>query len=68
MTTLEKDSDAKRFATLQAHAALSGITVHQIEGDFVPTIYIATKWALTRELRSLDAVAKWLETVTGVRV
>lgn len=65
MTRPPEPHDPKRFATLQARAALSGITLHRIEGDLSPVVYIATKWALTRELRDLDAVKKWLDRVTG---
>lgn len=57
---LEPD-DRKRFATLEARAALSGITLHRIwGGEFAPSVYVASKWALTRELRDLDVVEQWL--------
>ena len=57
--------DQKRLATLTARAALAGITMHHIEGDFVPNIFLVTKWALTREFTDLDAVECWLDMVTG---
>lgn len=56
----------KRFATLQARAALAGITLHQLEGDFGATIYIATRWSLTKQMDDLDEVGAWLDRVTGV--
>lgn len=59
------DVDRKRLATLCARAALAGITLHHIEGDFVPNVFIVSKWALTREFTDLDAVEKWLDLVTG---
>ena len=67
MTHPHESHDLKRFTTLQALAALSGVTLHRIEGGLTPVIYIATKWAQTRELHDLDAVAAWLNNVTGVR-
>ena len=45
--------------------ALVGVTVHRIEGDFLPEVFIATKWALTREFTDMDALAAWLTRVTG---
>ena len=57
--------ERKRFNTLQAAAALSGITLHQLEDDHGAPIYIATRWAMTKQLSTLDEVALWLERVTG---
>ena len=57
----------KRLATLRAQCALAGVVLHQIENDHGKTVYIVSKWALTRELADLDAVSAWLEKVTGVR-
>ena len=65
MTRPPESPDTKRFATLQARAALAGISLHRIERDFSPMVYIATKWALTRELRGLDAVEQWFDRVMG---
>lgn len=58
-------ADAKRFATLQAVAALSGVMLHRIEGDFSPLIYIASEGCYTRQLDDLDQVARFLEKRTG---
>lgn len=57
----------KRLATLVARAALAGVTLHHTEGDFVPDLYIVSRWALTREFTDLDAVERWLDAVTGER-
>lgn len=59
--------DRKRLATLTARAALAGITLQCIEGDFGADIFIVTHphWALTRQLESLDEVERWLDQVTG---
>ena len=59
--------DTKRLATLMARAALLGVTLHHTEGDFVPHIFLETKWALTREFTDLDAVERWLDMVAGRR-
>ena len=56
---------AKRFATAQALAALHGVTLHQLEGDDGRPVFIATRWAMTKQLDSLDAVDAWLARVTG---
>ena len=52
------------FATL---GALAGIVLSAIENDHGETIYIVSKWALTRELPDLEAVSPWFQKVTGVR-
>ena len=57
----------KRLATLRARCALAGVVLHQIENDHGKTVYIVSKWALTRELADLNGVSGWLEKVTGVR-
>lgn len=57
----------KRFATLQAQCALAGVSLHQLENDYGETVYIVARWAMTRELANLDAVATWLDRVTGVQ-
>jgi hypothetical protein len=55
----------KRLVTLVARAALIGVAVHCIEGDFYREVFIATKWALTREFTDLDSLEAWLDRVTG---
>ena len=57
----------KQYATLRARCALAGVVLHQIENDHGKTVYIVSRWALTRELPDLDAVAAWLDCVTGVQ-
>ena len=57
--------DQKRLATLAARAALNGITLHHTSGDFVPNLFVVSKWALTREFTNLDDVQDWLDLVTG---
>ena len=60
-------STNKLFATLQARCALAGATLHQLQNDHGNTIFIVSRWALTRELADLDAVASWLDRVLGVK-
>lgn len=61
------DVKRKRFATAQATAALRGITLRRIEGDFGQQ-YIATFHALTKAFDDLAEVESWLERVDGRRV
>jgi hypothetical protein len=58
----------KPFANLQAVAALHGVALHQIEGDNGQPLYIATRWAMTKQLDTLPEVAAWLSMVTGKKV
>ena len=60
-------STDKLFATLQARCALAEVTLHQLENDHGNTVFIVSRWALTRELQDLDAVASWLDRVLGVK-
>lgn len=57
----------KPFANLRARCALAGIALSAIENDNGKTVYIVSKWALTRELPDLESVSAWLEKVTGGR-
>lgn len=55
----------KTYATLQARAALEGITLHRIDGDFGRPVYIATRWAMTKQFDGLGEVEIWLDEVVG---
>ena len=57
----------KQYATLQARCALAGVTLYPLENDHGNTVYIVSRWALTRELTDLNAVSAWLDKVTGVQ-
>lgn len=59
-------NNLKRFATLQARAALAGITFHRLEGDFGHLVYVATRGAMTCHFDDLDDVADWLDGVPAV--
>lgn len=60
-------ADAKRLATATARAALRGIVVHVIDGDFLPQRYIATRWALSKEFKRIEDLESWLDLVTGAK-
>lgn len=64
---VQGDFTAKRFATLRARAAIAGVTLYAIENDHGAPRYIVSRWNLTRELSSLDAVERWLDLTTGRR-
>ena len=57
----------KQMATLCARCALAGVTLYPLENDHGHTVFIVSRWALTRELPDLDAVSAWLDRVTGVQ-
>lgn len=61
-------TDLKRLCTLNAQAALAGVTLHKLDGDFGVPIYVASRWAMTKQLESLDEVEAWLARVTGKAV
>jgi len=54
----------KRWANLQARAALAGIAAHRIERDGAE-VYLVSRWALSREFTSLDDLERWLDQVGG---
>lgn len=60
-------ADEKRLATATARAALRGITVHAIDGDFLPRRFIATRWALSKEFRRIEDLECWLDRVMGAK-
>ena len=60
-------STDKQLATLQARCALAEVSLHQLENGHGQKVYIVFRWALTHELQDLDAVASWLDRVTGVK-
>jgi hypothetical protein len=54
-------SDPKAFSTLQARAALAGITLSVVPNDGGRIVFIVTRWALTREFSHLRDVIAWLD-------
>ena len=57
----------KQLATLRASAALAGIAMNAIEDDYGSIVFIVSRWAMTRQIDTLEAVADWLDSVTGGR-
>jgi hypothetical protein len=60
------DNERKRFATLQARAAIAGHEVRREPVDGGGWLYVMRRWGMRRELLSLDDVQAWLDGVTGV--
>ena len=56
----------KRFNTLRARLALAGWVLNSIAVEDGPVTYLASRWGMTRDLASLDAVAMFADRV-GVR-
>lgn len=65
MTHPNELHDLKRFTTLQARAALSGVTLYRLDGNVGTPVYIAMRWGLTKQLDDLNEVETWLDRVTG---
>lgn len=59
-------TDKKRLANLRARAALVGVVLHALESDYGEMVYIFSRWAMTRQLDSIEAAERWLDGVTGV--
>ena len=57
---------AKQLATLTAKCALAGVTLIESTDDRGRPAYVVSRWALTRQLATLDDVRDWLAQVTGV--
>lgn len=61
----QRAGDDKRFATLRAHLALKGYSLHRTAADDGPVCFYVTRWGMARELRDLAAVARFLDQVEG---
>ena len=57
----------KRLATLTARAALAGVVLTATTDDHDNTVYVTTRWALTKTMPSLNAVEQWLDTFVEVQ-
>ena len=60
--------EGKAFATLAARFALAGHTLTHSNPADGAVLYYAGRSGKTRELANLDAVAFWLDRVTGVKL
>jgi hypothetical protein len=52
--------ESKQFSTWAARAALRGVEMRRTIDDHGDEIVIATRWALTKELQSVDQVEDFL--------
>ena len=55
----------KAFATLQARAALAGVALSRLQDDRGNEVFIASKWALTKQLATLAEVEQLLVRIGG---
>lgn len=55
----------KKFATLQARAALVGHALHEIITADGQARYLASRWGLTRELPTIEDVRQFVEQIGG---
>lgn len=60
-----EDAARKEFATLQATAALRGFRLDRIEADDGGVAYVITRWALTKQINSLDELRAFVEQIGG---
>ena len=58
---------AKQLATLTARCALAGVTLIETTDDRGRPAYVVSRWALTRQLATLDDLREWLDHVTGAQ-
>ena len=69
-TTQRRDSrpDPQRLANIRARAALAGVQIHVFDDECTgKTIFVVSRWAMTRQLESLHALEEWLSMVLGSR-
>lgn len=57
--------DDKAFATLQAKAALIGVSLVRSTDEHDHEVFIVSKWAMTRQLDSVQQVEHLLSRMTG---
>lgn len=61
------DAERKAWATVQARAALAGITATLIDTDDGRPQLICSKWSLTRAFETAAQAGEWLDRVVGVK-
>ncbi len=59
--------DPKAFATLQAKAALVGVSLVRSTDEHDREVFIASKWAMCRQLDTVEAVEQLLNRMNGER-
>ena len=55
--------DPKTIATLKARAALAGVALSVTDDDHGQPLFVASKWAMTRQLASVDEVEQFLQRI-----
>lgn len=55
----------KRYSTARARMARLAGALHRIEDDRGATVWIATRFAFTREFRCIEDVEAWLDRMEG---
>lgn len=58
---------AKRYENCRARCALAGVALVRSTDDRDRPVYVVSRWGLTKQLDSVEAVERWLEMVTGQR-
>ncbi|MCW5643093.1 MAG: hypothetical protein KIT63_13425 [Rhodoferax sp.] len=53
-------ADIKRLATLKARCALAEVALVESTDDRDQPVFVVSRWAMTRQMSSLDEVEKWL--------
>lgn len=57
--------DPKYKSTLVARCALLGIVLHVIEDDAGAPLFVASRWALTRQMSSTEEVEEFIKLASG---
>ena len=57
--------EPKLVATLKARACLAGVVLHVTEDDRGAPLFVASKWAMTRQLSSVAEVEDFLRRIGG---
>jgi hypothetical protein len=55
----------KRCVTAQARMALLGGMLHRTQDDRGREVFVLTRWNLTRELPTIEAVEAWIDRLEG---
>lgn len=57
--------DPKVVATLKAQAALCGVVLYHLDGDNGGALFVASKWAMTKQMGSVAEVEDFLQRIGG---
>lgn len=59
--------DDKAFATLQAKAALVGVSLVRSKDERGQEVFVISKWAMCRQLDTVESVEQLLARISGER-